>query len=559
MVDDYSISSIGGIYDKYSGKTVEVKDDDEFSNGSLDFDGYLKLLVAQMSNQDFNDPMSDSDLLNQMAQYSMMEGIKNMTQQSGISYAASLVGKVVTVSEDGKLYHTGTVQAVTIEKGKPSVIVDGQAFGSSSITDVVTDEAYAALKNFLGKTVRMKGSGEDAPTGVVEGIVFKNGQSFVSVGGEPYLTWQLEIVESTAGSTGGTETGGDGTETGGTEGTEGTETDTTVTESGTVNDGIGTNETGNTPTDDTTGSETVTQSATVDTNSAAYGTRSQALADVLMKELDKADGTAAASETEGDSIEELKELVKTAYVEVPTFSAALYADAGEIKMFDDDGSVYFGDDVDNLKSVSMDEYNLSRGVTNDDNSDTTVIYGDDSWKGTTATQAGWTYSDFNSENTSPWGSKVKGVTTPRGTTKSDDVPHRISVEKYPEEAALADSYGTRMYDIRYIKNTAITSRIKTDEVIGRMSSGLGITEIGFSGTGQLGEVVTFETGEQRVEILLKSGKSAWHYTTGRFTLDQICAANPDPNVINNLSPQETAIRHFSRVDRISSNSNLLYN
>lgn len=537
MVDDYSLSSITGIYDKYSGKTVEVKEEGEFSNGSLDFDGYLKLLVAQMSNQDFNNPMSDSDLLNQMAQYSMMEGIKNMTQQSGISYAASLVGKVVTVSEDGKLYHTGTVSAVTIDKGKPSVVVDGQTFGSSMITDVVTDEAYAELKNFLGKTVKLKGAGEDAKTGVVEGIVFKNGQGYVSVGGEPYAIWMLEIVETDE-----------------SEKTEGTDNKDEVGEAGDKT------ENGDENTDENTG-ETVTESGTVNENAAAYSMRSQTLADIFMEELDRADkansvsGVSAASELPQESLAELEELVKTAYVQVPEISAAFYAEDNEISMSSyTNSSATFGDNIEELKSISMDEYNKSTGVTDNSgfNDNSSVLSGDSSWMGTTATQAGWTYSDFNSANTSKWGSKVKGVTTEKGMSTSKCTPHRISVEKYPKEAAIADSYGTRMYDIRFINNREVTSRIKTSPVIGRLSNGMGVTEIGFSGTGQLGEVVTFENGQQRVEILLQSGGSSWIYTSGRYTIDQICASDMTSGTFTNLSPAEVAIRHYSRVDRVGS-------
>ena len=104
-----------------------------------------------------------------------------------------------------------------------------------------------------------------------------------------------------------------------------------------------------------------------------------------------------------------------------------------------------------------------------------------------------------------------------------------------------------MYDIRFIHNTAITSRIKTDEIIGHTSSGKAITEIGYSGVGQLGEVVTFADGTQRVEILLKSGKSAWMMTSGNFTLDEICTREWAPgSLTGKLTPIEQAIRHYSR-------------
>ena len=95
MDDSLSLSNIG-VYSKYSNTYVNTAagDSDE-SNSYMNFDSYLKLLVSQMQNQDFNDPMKDSEVLNQMAQYSMLEGIKNMTQQNNISYSTSLVGKIV--------------------------------------------------------------------------------------------------------------------------------------------------------------------------------------------------------------------------------------------------------------------------------------------------------------------------------------------------------------------------------------------------------------------------------------------------------------------------------
>ena len=104
-----------------------------------------------------------------------------------------------------------------------------------------------------------------------------------------------------------------------------------------------------------------------------------------------------------------------------------------------------------------------------------------------------------------------------------------------------------MYDIRFIYNTAITSRIKTDQVIGHTSGGKAITEIGYSGVGQLGEVVTFKDGTQRVEIMLKDGRSGWLTTSGRYTLDEICATDGIPGSLSGLTGDEAAIRHFARV------------
>ena len=79
---------------------------------------------------------------------------------------------------------------------------------------------------------------------------------------------------------------------------------------------------------------------------------------------------------------------------------------------------------------------------------------------------------------------------------------------------------------------------------------MGVTEIGYSGMGQLGEVVTFENGVQRVEILSKKGTSSWLYTSGNLTLDQICTTTGLPGSLSNMTAAEKAIRHYSQANEI---------
>lgn len=538
-----------GIKSKYSGGIVQTKTEDEgFNNGSLDFDGYLKLLVAQMSNQDFNDPMSDADLLNQMAQYSMLEGIKDMTQQSAISYAASLVGKVVTVS-DGNYYHTGCVDSVNVDNGKASIIIDGESFETSKITDIVNSEAYNSIKSLVGKTVKIKGAGEDANTGVVTDVVFVNGYGWVAVGGKTYTVSQIEVVEDTddenktEGETDKTdETGGTG---------EAGETDKTG-ETGEAG------ETGSSENDDDkkkADDEYALENGQVSENKAAsYAASSEALADLLMKELDRVDAAKevnAASEQNTQDFN-LEEIMKTAYVNVPEFAAVASADDEMLILSAvDERSNYANGDssVSGVGNVSLKDYDRATGTG-------TIV--DDSYTETMPENNSVSASYANTY-TSPYtaSGKLRGVTAPAGIAKSDGVPHRVSVEDYPEEAALADELGTRMYDIRYIHNHEITSRIKEGPVIARTASGRGVTEVGYSGVGQLGEVVTFEDGTQRVEILLKSGKSAWLYTSGKYTLDQICTRNGAPGSLSNMSGAEKAIRYYSDPNNRKSGSTIL--
>lgn len=563
-----------GIYSKYVGGYVQTKNqdsDDAFSNGSLDFDGYLQLLVAQMSNQDFNDPMSDSDLLNQMAQYSMLEGIKDMTQQTAISYAASLVGKVVTVTDsDGLYYHTGVISSISIEDGKPSVMIDGQAFKSSDITDIVTMDEYEALRELLGQMVTLKGNTADDDSvvkGKVTGIVFIGGEGYVSVNGNTYAASMVKVVEDNEDGDG---TEGEENKTEGVDGTDSTD-NTDNTENAAENGAVPAD------TDTDTGSGTSTEANTDtqfkvgevgESKSASYAASADALTDLLMRELDRVDKVSnsvnSASGSELSSYD-LEQIMKTAAVQVPEYAAYMTADEDFILSEVETRTAYANADssVSGVGNVSISDYNRVTGTGTLVDENYTEVITDDTPTVTNVTTT--TYANTSEPQYTASG-KLKGVTAARGIATAAGVPHRISVEKYPEEAALADEYGTRMYDIRYINNREITSRITRGPVISYTSSGKGITEIGYSGMGQLGEVVTFEDGTQRVEILLKSGKSSWLYTSGTLTLDQICTTNGAPGSLSDMTAAEKAIRHYSQANEIQlsrlgyagSGSNLIY-
>ena len=548
-ISDYMTSS-NRVYSKYTNKYYDTEDyGDSADKNYIDFDGYLQLLVAQMSNQDFNDPMSDSEMLQQMAQYSMLEGIKNMTQQTNISYASSLVGKVVTVSENG-MYLTGRIDSVTIYNGEPWIIINGNAFKSSKVCDIVDDGAYAELYEYLGKTVEATANGETIK-GKVQNILFIGGEGYVAVGGNIYSVRDVKVVEDD-GDVEGAE-GSEGVEgEGGTEGAEGTEGgdkveggDNTENDPTLAGDGNGTGD-GDSETGEVLSNQMYRLPNTV-------SAKAQSLADILIKEIDRVNAAAGAKEDDDDKDEQYfnSYITQSAMVKVPEYSAGLIADSDimtlttdNYKASNDNGQEQFV--VSNNNSYTR----LDNGnVVAANNTINSTSKASTESAGNTSTRVDTSADNYNTylKAYSARRGTVKGVTSEKGVSTSDCVPHRISVEAYPEEAALADALGTRMYDIRFIHNTAITSRIKTGEVIGHTSGGKAITEIGYSGVGQLGEVVTFADGTQRVEIMLKDGRSCWLHTSGNLTLDEICSSTAAPgSLTGKLTPEESAIRHYSR-------------
>lgn len=115
----------------------------------LDFTDYLQLMVQQLQNQTMDNTADPSDMLNQLVQMSVVQmmtavktSINNLVDASTLSYAASLVGKTVTVAkydEDGNIEEvvgevtgTGTYQGVSV------VFVNDEMYALSDIMAVGT-------------------------------------------------------------------------------------------------------------------------------------------------------------------------------------------------------------------------------------------------------------------------------------------------------------------------------------------------------------------------------------------------------------------------------------
>ncbi|MDR0469529.1 MAG: flagellar hook capping protein, partial [Peptococcaceae bacterium] len=91
--------SVGGI-DRMLGqsRTYDAVFTDKKSNDNLKTSDFLALMVAQMKNQDFLNPMDDAQFVTQMAQFSTMQQMMELAEWSKSNYAMSLVGKTVTAS-----------------------------------------------------------------------------------------------------------------------------------------------------------------------------------------------------------------------------------------------------------------------------------------------------------------------------------------------------------------------------------------------------------------------------------------------------------------------------
>lgn len=66
-------------------------------NTELKMEDFLKLMITQLQSQTIDDTMDTGEMMNQMVQMQMITAITNLNDLSVMTYAGSLVNKVVTV------------------------------------------------------------------------------------------------------------------------------------------------------------------------------------------------------------------------------------------------------------------------------------------------------------------------------------------------------------------------------------------------------------------------------------------------------------------------------
>jgi flagellar basal-body rod modification protein FlgD len=114
------------------------------ASSGLGKDTFLKLLVAQMRQQNPMEPTDDKEMIAQMTQFSMLEQITNMATAnadlaaaSRMSQAVTLLGRTVTYLDSDGATQTGTVEQVAVVDGAPSLTVGGvTGISTSQLTQV---------------------------------------------------------------------------------------------------------------------------------------------------------------------------------------------------------------------------------------------------------------------------------------------------------------------------------------------------------------------------------------------------------------------------------------
>jgi flagellar basal-body rod modification protein FlgD len=174
-----SVNSAQSIADnrvKYA-RYFTTQDKDAFS-----MENFFTLLMAEMKHQDPLEPMSNTEFISQLANFTALKAQQDALYYQNANYAQSIVGKTVTVASMGGgkfAVESGIVTSMSVTDGNFQIKVNGKNYSLSSIMEILptqnpytitgNDGAYAT--SLIGKHVTVVGRSEDGRQMVESGTV----------------------------------------------------------------------------------------------------------------------------------------------------------------------------------------------------------------------------------------------------------------------------------------------------------------------------------------------------------------------------------------------------
>lgn len=133
------MGNYGKDYTKVSEATKIKQSSKANTKTSLELNDFIRLMAAQLRNQDMNNPLNESEMMAQMAQMATVQAMTTFTDVAVTTYSASLVGKEVTLAHtEGEEMKQliGKVTGAGLYNGKQIIFVGGKSYNLSQIMAV---------------------------------------------------------------------------------------------------------------------------------------------------------------------------------------------------------------------------------------------------------------------------------------------------------------------------------------------------------------------------------------------------------------------------------------
>jgi len=188
--------------DYYLASTQKANISTTGDNSSLGKDAFLKILITQLQNQDPTEPMDDKEFIAQMAQFSSLEQMQNMTtamqnlltsqNETQLMSYTTFIGKEVkwneVTTENGDSVTnegTGLINELKFKDGVPVfVLEDGKEITAGNISSILnststsdtsstTENPLVTASQLIGQTVQYQTDGEKL-SAIIESISTNN-------------------------------------------------------------------------------------------------------------------------------------------------------------------------------------------------------------------------------------------------------------------------------------------------------------------------------------------------------------------------------------------------
>jgi flagellar basal-body rod modification protein FlgD len=134
-----STSALSSLYNNASSSTLATSQSPQDLKNE-----FLQMLMTQLQNQDPTNPVDDTAMLGEEAQFSSLEQMQNMNQNlvslmsmQNVSQAVSLVGKSITGVDANGAAASGQVASLVFNSGTPELkLADGSIVPLSNIQTI---------------------------------------------------------------------------------------------------------------------------------------------------------------------------------------------------------------------------------------------------------------------------------------------------------------------------------------------------------------------------------------------------------------------------------------
>lgn len=149
-----AVEGVSGLTSNLYNELLSTQTSAVANNSEMSMDDFWQLLAAQLKYQDLSNPMSNSEMMNQMVQMATMNSMtsvsnavsnfatvtNNLAQVTLTTYSTGMLGKevtVATVDDSGKVTgeEKGVVTGVDLT-GAQSIYVNGKKYELSQIMSV---------------------------------------------------------------------------------------------------------------------------------------------------------------------------------------------------------------------------------------------------------------------------------------------------------------------------------------------------------------------------------------------------------------------------------------